>query len=95
MDSSAPKGTDPKTSRVPVVPLEKMVEQELAVKRAKLAAERATPSRPGQRWLALMAILLILLAVMVGGFIWGWGRIQNYKAQTQQGQPPPAASGRR
>jgi cytoskeletal protein RodZ len=78
------------------VPLVNIVEQELALKRARLEAEKAKPSRPAERWLALMLILLVLLGVTVWGFIWGWGRIQSYKArQDKPPQPPPAAPARR
>ncbi len=96
MNSSVPQGNDPKIPPTGAVPIVKMVEQELALKRAQLAAEKIKPSRPAERWLALMLILLVLMGVTVWGFIWGWGRIQNYKAhQERPPQPAPAAPARR
>ncbi len=97
MNPPAPQGNEPKIPPTAAVPIVKMVEQELAMKRAKLAAEKSKPSRPAERWLALMLILLVLLGVTVWGFIWGWGRIQNYKSQTldKPAPTPPAAPARR
>jgi hypothetical protein len=96
MNSSVPQGNDPKIPPTGAVPIVAMVEQELAMKKARLAAEKSNPSRPAERWLALMLILLVLMGVTVWGFIWGWGRIQNYKAhQDRPPQPPPAAPARR
>jgi hypothetical protein len=96
MNSSAPQGSDPKVPPTGAVPIVKIVEQELALKRARLAAEKVKPSRPAERWLALMLILLVLLGVTVWGFIWGWGRIQNYKSRQEiPQQQQPAAPARR
>jgi hypothetical protein len=97
MNSSIPQDNLPKNPPTAAVPIVKLVEQELALKRAQLAAEKVKVGRPSERWLALMLILLVLLGLMVWGFIWGWGRIQKYKSQTPDKPlpPPPAAPARR
>ena len=51
MNSSAPQDNAPKLPPTAAVPIVKIVEQELALKRAQLAAEKVKTGRPAQRWL--------------------------------------------
>jgi len=96
MNSSAPEGNQPKIPPTAAVPMLKIAEQELAMERARLAAIKVKKSRPAERWLALMLILLVLLGLTIWGFIWGWGRIQNYRSQTHDKPlPPPTAPAKR
>jgi hypothetical protein len=94
MNSSAPQDNAPKLPPTAAVPIVKIVEQELALKRAQLAAEKVKTGRPAQRWLMLMLILLVLLGVMVWGFIYGWGKIQKYRSEKPLPAPPAAPAKR-
>jgi hypothetical protein len=97
MNPSTPQGNEPKIPRREAEAMVKLMEQELALKRAQLAAEKGKMGRPSERWMWLMLILLVLLGLTVWAFIYGWGRIQNYKSQTPDKPlpPPPAAPARR
>jgi hypothetical protein len=93
MNPSAPQGNEPKIPRPEAEAMVKLMEQELALKRAKLAAEKGKKEgNRTERWLALMLFLLLLL----GALIWGFAKLQ--KARTlvpEKPTPPPAAPARR
>jgi cytoskeletal protein RodZ len=90
---SAPQGNEPKIPRPEAEAMVKLMEQELALKRAQLAAEKGKKeSNRVERWLALVLFLLVLL----GALIWGFAQLRKARMQApERPTPPPAAPARR
>lgn len=83
---------EPKIPRADAEAMIKLMDQELALQRAKLATTKATPGANVARWGALMFVLLALLGVM----IWGFAKLQTVKLETPtRPSPPPTAPARR
>lgn len=79
-------------SRLDAEAMIKLMEQELAIQRAKLAVDKAKGGATTARWAALVVILLALL----GAIIWGFAKLQEVKLETpiRSATPPPAPARR-
>lgn len=85
MNPNPSSSNEPKIPRADAEAMIKLMEQELALQRAKLATNKATAGANVARWTALVFVLLFLLGVM----IWGFARLQAVKLETPTRPPPP------
>ena len=92
MIQPTPHDSEPKIPRPEAEAMIKMMDQQLAIQRAKLAVEKEKGVSTTARWVALMIVLLFLL----GAMIWGFAKLQTVRQETSaRPSPPPAAPARR
>lgn len=88
MNQPSPSGREPKIPRADAEAMIKLMDQELAIQRAKLATNKEKAGANAMRWGVLVLVLLFLLGVMV----WGFSKLQAVKLETPTRPPPPPAA---
>lgn len=83
---------EPTIPRAEAEAMIKLMDQELAVQRAKLAVNKEKAGANAARWSALVFVLLFFLAIL----IWGFAKLQEVKFDAPpRPSPPPKAPARR
>lgn len=86
MNQPPPSGREPQIPRADAEAMIKLMDQELAIQRAKLATNKQKAGASATRWGALLVVLLLLLGIMV----WGFSKLQAVKLETPTRPPPPS-----
>ncbi len=89
-EPSNPSNPPPNMSRADAEAMIKLMDQELAIQRAKLQMQEASDGNRNGRWIALFFVLFLLLAIVAAGAFW----VVTHKPEVSKPPTPARAPGR-